>query len=229
MVEPVVLVPLDVNQVAGLGDVRALLNGHAILQIKLRTGVFELAAGGHIAPLALKPCGAIVAAGLHRVGGAQQPRTVVRIRLRDAPGNELRAPLAVRFPAPIAVLAVSALGRGIAQLIDGDREQHVRALIRKRHRHEQAAQRDGKQKQCDQMPHVILQIGLNNQRTSARNSSRHRTVSSSRCQTAASNVRQGMSVMGGSASKRISSFFVGCTSPRCAPHSAICSPGLPAP
>ena len=129
VVKPVVLVPLDVDQVARLGHIGPVRDAHAVAQVKLLPRVFERTAHGDIAPLLREPGRALVAGGLHGIRLAQHRQTIDLIRATDAPGDKLRAPLAVGAAAPLAVFAVAALRRGIAQLADSHRQQSIRPLV----------------------------------------------------------------------------------------------------
>ena len=129
VVEAVVLVPLDVDEVAALGDIGRILDIGAVVIVELPARVFERAAGGDVAALGLEPGRSLLAAGLQGIVAAEHRGAVIGIGLAYAPGDELGAPLAIGIAAPLAVLAVAALGGGIAQLVHGDGEHHFRLFI----------------------------------------------------------------------------------------------------
>ena len=147
MVKAVILIPFDIDEVARLRDIRAVCHRHTVAEVKLPFFAAQSAADGHITPAFLIPHRAALAARLQGIVVAEHRNAVILVGEIDAPGHELRAPLAIGTSAPLAVFAVSALGCGIAQFVDGGGKQHVCAFIRQcaRAQHHQ----HGEQQGCD--------------------------------------------------------------------------------
>ena len=156
VVEAVILVPFDIDEVALLRDIRPVRDGNAVAQIELAFLAAQTAVHRDISAPLLIPHRATLAAGLQGIIAAKHGRAIVFVGEIHAPGNELRAPFAVGAAAPLAVFAVTALCRGIAQLVDGRRDEHICAVIRQRARAEQQNQ---SQQQGDDVLHEKPPIG----------------------------------------------------------------------
>ena len=111
----------------------------------------QAAVHGDIPAALLVPHRAALAARLQGIIVAEHGCAVVFVGEIHAPGDKLRAPFAVGAAAPLAVFAVAALCRGIAQLVDSRRDEHIRAVVRQRAGAQQ--QRQGQQ-QGDDVLHV---------------------------------------------------------------------------